>query len=209
MQTRSTEVTMRILTQLAAVSLLAGPLSAQELERPADWMVRYDRPSNDSLYFVTMTPGWHITTGPSGIFYNPATRAEGEYRVSSEIYLFPGERREGYGLFIGGNDLAGDSQSYLYFLIRKDGRFIIKQRHGSETPTITAWTEHPAIAQQSGDDQAKNVLEIDVGAERLAFYVNGQQVASMPRGELPTDGVVGLRVNHAVNLHVTNLTIAQ
>jgi hypothetical protein len=32
-----------------ALSLIAGPLVAQELERPADWKVRYDRPSNDSL----------------------------------------------------------------------------------------------------------------------------------------------------------------
>jgi hypothetical protein len=200
---------MRALAQIAALLVLAPSLSAQELERPADWMVRYDRPSNDSLYFVTMTPGWHITTGPAGIFYHPATTAQGEYRVRSEIYLFPGERREGFGIFIGGNELDGERQSYVYFLIRKDGCFIIKRRNGNETPTITPWTEHPAIVRQSGDEQAKNVLEIDVGAEQLAFYVNGVVVARLPRGDLPTDGIVGLRVNHHLNLHVTNLTIGQ
>jgi hypothetical protein len=200
---------MRCLTQIAALSLLAGSLFAQELERPADWMVRYDRPSNDSVYFVTMTPGWHITTGPAGIFYDPATTAQGEYRVSSEIYLFPGERREGFGIFIGGNELNGERQSYVYFLIRKDGRFIIKRRNGNETPTITPWTENPAIVRQSGDEQAKNVLEIDVGAEQLEFFVNGVVVAKLPRGDLRTDGIVGLRVNHHLNLHVTNLTIGQ
>jgi len=190
-----------------ALSLIAGPLVAQELERPSDWNVRYDRPSNDSLYFVTMTPGWHITTGPSGIFYDPATTAEGQYRVSSEIYLFPGDRREGFGIFIGGNDLESDNQSYLYFLIRRDGRFIIKQRNGAEAPTITPWTEHPAIAKQDGDGQAKNVLAIHVGDQNLDFYVNDQAVSSVPRSQLSTDGVVGLRVNHALNLHVTNLTV--
>jgi hypothetical protein len=202
------EVTVPILIQLAAASLLAGSLCAQELERPADWKVRYDRPSNDSLYFVTMTPGWHITTGPSAILYNPSTTAEGEYRASAEIYLFPGDRREGFGLFIGGKDLAGDGQSYLYFLIRRDGRFIIKRRNGNETPTITPWTENPAIVRQSGDDQAKNLLEIDVGREQLAFFVNGEQVAKIPRGDLPCDGVVGLRINHNLDLHVSSLTIA-
>jgi len=192
-----------------AMALVAGPLVAQELERPSDWKVRYDRPSNDSLYFVTMTPGWHITTGPAGIFYDPATTAEGQYRVSSEIYLFPGDRREGFGLFVGGTALEGDNQSYLYFLIRKDGRFIIKQRNGAEAPTVTPWTEHAAIVKQDGDGQAKNVLAIDVGDQKLDFYVNDQLVSSVPRSQLPTDGVVGLRVNHALNLHVTNLTIEQ
>jgi len=200
---------MRSVTLGLALSLMAGPLVAQELERPSDWNVRYDRPSNDSLYFVTMTPGWHITTGPSGIFYNPAKTAEGEYRVSSEIYLFPGERREGYGIFIGGNDLEADNQSYLYFLIRKDGRFIIKQRNGSDAPTITPWTEHAAIVKQDGDENAKNVLAVEVGDQKLSFYVNDQMVTSVPRSQLPTDGVVGLRVNHALNLHITNLNVEQ
>jgi hypothetical protein len=200
---------MRGVTLGLTLSLIAGPLVAQELERPSDWKVRYDRPSSDSLYFVTMTPGWHITTGPAGIFYNPATTAAGEYRVSSEIYLFPGDRREGFGLFIGGNDLEGDNQSYLYFLIRKDGRFIIKQRNGAEAPTITAWTQHPAIVKQDGDGQAMNVLAIAVGDQKLGFYVNDQLVTSVPRAQLATDGVVGLRVNHALNVHVTSLTVEQ
>ncbi|UCG84835.1 MAG: hypothetical protein JSW71_12840 [Gemmatimonadota bacterium] len=200
---------MHILTPLATLSFAAAPLLAQELERPADWQVRFDRPTSDSVYFVTMTPGWHLTTGPSAIFYNPSTTAAGEYRVSSEIYLFPGDRREGFGLFIGGTDLEGEGQSYLYFLIRKDGRYIVKRRNGVETPTITPWTEHPAIVRQSGDQQAKNVLEIDVGPERLTFYVNGETVTSIPRGALLTDGVVGLRVNHNLNLHVTSLTITR
>ena len=145
----------------------------------------------------------------AGIFYNPATTAQGEYRVSSEIYLFPGERREGYGIFIGGAELEGDNQSYVYFLIRKDGRFIIKRRNGSEAPTITPWTEHPAIVKQAGDENAKNVLAVDVGTESLSFYVNDQMVTTVPRSQLPTDGIVGLRVNHALNLHIANLEIEQ
>ena len=200
---------MRSVTLGLALSLMAGPLVAQELERPSDWNVRYDRPSNDSLYFVTMTPGWHITTGPSGIFYDPAKTAEGEYRVSSEIHLFPGDRREGFGVFIGGNDLESDDQSYLYFLIRKDGRFIIKQRNGSDAPTITPWTEHAAIVKQDGDENAKNVLAVEVSDQKLSFYVNDQMVTSVPRSQLPTDGIVGIRVNHALNLHITNLNVEQ
>lgn len=199
---------MRQAALLIALPLIASPLNAQ-LERPQDWHVRFDRPGppDSAVYFVTMEPGWHITSGPSGILYNPSQVAQGEYRVKSEIYLFPGERREGYGIFIGGKDLADQGQAYVYFLLRKDGRYMIKHRSGSQTPTIVPWTVHEAIVPQSGDENAKNVLEVAVGTEKLDFYVNGERVKSLPRGDLGTDGVVGLRINHNLNLHVSSLTV--
>ncbi|MEJ2237363.1 MAG: hypothetical protein P8X82_03620 [Gemmatimonadales bacterium] len=201
---------MRQAALLIALPLIASPLTAQ-LERPQDWRVRFDRPGppDSAVYLVTMEPGWHITSGPSGILYNPSQVAHGEYRVKSEIYLFPGERREGFGVFIGGKNLAEQEQSYVYFLLRKDGRYMIKHRNGAQTPTIVPWTVHEAIVPQSGEENAKNFLEVAVGTEKLDFYVNGEIVKSLPRGDLDTDGVVGLRVNHNLNLHVTSLTVEQ
>ena len=59
--------------------------------------------AHGTVSFVDMPPGWHITTGPSVILYDPARTATGAYRVRSESFLFdPGTRREGYGLLIGG-----------------------------------------------------------------------------------------------------------
>jgi len=199
---------MRPATSLIALSLIASPLAAQ-LERPQDWKVRFDRPGppDSAVYFVTMEPGWHVTSGPSGILYNPSQTAEGEYRVKSEIYLFPGQRREGFGVFIGGNNLADQEQAYIYFLLRKDGRYTIKRRSGAQTPTIVPWTTNSAIVPQQGDEDVKNVLEIAVGADKLDFYVNGRRVTSLPRGDMNTNGVVGLRVNHQLNLHVSSLTV--
>jgi hypothetical protein len=201
---------MRLATAALVLLGVTPSLLAQELERPSDWQVRFDRPSmpDSTLYFVTMTPGWHITTGPAGILYDPARTAAGEYRIKSEIFLFPGERREGFGVFLGGRNLADDDQSYLYFLIRKDGQYLIKRREGAKTSTIQPWTAHSAIEQHDGGEgTAKNVLEIDVGRSEIGFVVNGVKVTAIPRTELAADGVVGLRVNHNLNLHVSELTV--
>jgi hypothetical protein len=199
---------MRIAPAFLALSLAAAPAMAQELERPSDWEVRFDRPASESdLYFVSMPPGWHITTGPSGILYNPAEVARGEFRVESEISLFPGERLEGFGVFLGGQNLETDNQKYLYFLIRKDGSYLIKDRAGSETHVIVPWTMHDAIVKQEGDEQAKNVLAVECGAAQVDFFVNGEKVNSVPRAETEVDGIVGLRVNHGLNIHVTSLSV--
>jgi hypothetical protein len=189
--------------------LLAAPLAAQDLERPADWKVRFDRPASESdLYFVSMPPGWHVTTGPAAILYDPALSAEGNYRIESEIFLFPGDRTEGFGIFVGGADLEAEDQSYLYYLIRKDGRYLIKHRAGSETHVIVPWTGHDAIVKhEGGDERPKNVLAIECGPDQVDFFVNGQKVNSLPRAQMDLEGIVGLRVNHGLDIHVTSLTV--
>ena len=72
------------------------------------------------------------------------------------------------------------------------------------------WTEHPAIVSWEGRGEgatAKNVLAIEVRGDEVAFFVNDQEVARVPRADVDTDGIVGLRVNHGLNLHVTSLDV--
>ncbi|UCC74685.1 MAG: hypothetical protein JSV86_09085 [Gemmatimonadota bacterium] len=201
---------MRLAPMSLALALLATPLAPQEFERPDDWKVRFDRPAPDTaIYFVSMPPGWHITTGPAAILYNPAQTADGEYRVQSEIFLFPGDRREGFGVFVGGENLEAGNQSYLYFLIRKDGRFLVKHRAGDETHVIIPWSEHAAILKHDGGEgTAKNILAIECGSEQVRFFVNDKQVAWLPRSQLGVDGIVGLRINHGLDVHVSELSVS-
>jgi hypothetical protein len=205
-------------TMLAALTIplatLATPLAAQDLERPADWKVRFDRAGSteaDLEMFVEMPPGWHITTGPSGIFWDPAQTASGEFRIEMEVFLFdPGRRREAFGIFFAGNDLEGEGQAYTYFLIRNGCEFIVKRRTGAEAPTIQPWTGHEAIlsyADRGEDASVKNVLAVESGAEQVRFFVNGEEVASVARADVATDGIVGIRVNHGLNLHVSRLEV--
>ncbi|WP_412060811.1 hypothetical protein [Rubrivirga sp. IMCC45206] len=221
---------------LAVLAALALPATAQDAPRapqgenlatPPTWSVRVDAPhaehgddahhtptvgadSTFDIRFVNMTPGWHITTGPAGIFWHPASTASGLFQAETKVHLFdPGERREAFGLLVGGTDLDGDAPRYDYFVIRQGGEFLVKRRDGDATTTLVPWTAHDAIvAYAPGDGAVANTLAVDVGAAEVAFSINGAEVARLPRGEVRTDGIVGLRVNHALNLHVETFAVA-
>lgn len=205
---------MRVSTFLAVTACMAAQLPAQELTRPNGWQVRFDDPSATETQletFVSMPPGWHVTTGPSGIFWDPAQEARGAFQAEMEVFLFdPEGRHEGFGLFVGGSDLTGAGQAYTYFLIRDGGEFLIKHRQGADTRNLTPWTAHEAVrsyANRGDDASVRNVLAVEAGADRVRFLVNGTEVAALPRSEVAVEGTVGLRVNHRLNLHVSRLEV--
>ena len=201
---------------LAVLALLAvsTPLAAQEGSLPEGWEIRADRPDQDlsEVAFTEMPPGWHVTTGPAVILYQPEMVAGGSYRVDMDVFLFdPQGRREAFGLFIGGRDLQGGNQRYTYFLIRDGGQFLVKSREGRETSTLVEWTDHPAIRgyedREEGESTVENVLTAQVGPREVRFLVNDQEVTRVSIDGLSVEGIAGLRVNHALNLHVSRFEI--
>lgn len=211
---------------IASTLFAAAPLAAQakpqpehktggnEGKRPIGWQVRTDGSGHDAhgggadtTSFVQMTPGFHVTTGPGTIMWNADSTARGTFSVEGGIFLFPtnGRDQEGYGVFIGGADLAGAGQRYTYFLLRNDGKFLVKQRVGEKTTTLKDWTDLPAIKRQAGADAMRNDLRIEAGAETVRFLVNGTEAVSLPRAQVRPDGVFGLRLNHAINAHVVHI----
>lgn len=206
---------MRSLVTFALVACSPSLLVAQaELVRPEHWRVRPDRPEADAsdVYFVEMPPGWHVSTGPAAILWNPTTEASGRFRIEAEIFSFdPEGRREAFGLFLGGRHLDSSRPRYLYFLVREGGEFLVRRRDGDRTHDVVAWTAHEAVASWGSRprDQAtaRNVLAVDVDSDELRFSVNGDEVARVPRVGLPVDGRVGLRVNHHLDLHVSRLEV--
>lgn len=188
---------------------------------PPGWTFRPDQldhphelgtDSTADVFFATMTPGWHVTTGPAGIFVHPASTADGAYSVSSDMHLFdPGDRREAFGLYFGGADLDSDAQAYTYFLIRQGGQFLVKERAGAETKTLVDWTSNDAILSfdESSGSSVMNSLMVEVGADTVAFSVNGVQVGWLPADSIRTDGQLGFRVNHGLNLHISSLNVEE
>ena len=203
-----------------ALMLLGAPLVAQNAgtsqaaPRPADWHVRFDRPgvADSSMKIDQMGPGWHFTTNGrgSGIAWRDATTASGNFKAEVDATLFPvaGNHLEGFGMIIGGTNLTADNQTYYYFLIRKDGQWTLKHRAGAAVHEVVPWTANPAIVQQTGDSQAHNVLTVEATRDSVRFLVNGQRVHGVARQGYDVNGIVGLRVNHGLSVHVARAAVA-
>ena len=158
---------------------------------------------------VTMGSGFHVTAGPAAIYWNPANTAKGNYSVSAGFTQTKAPMHpEAYGLFIGGKDLDASNQSYAYFVVRGDGKYLINHRANDSTVhKIVDWTANDALKPADANGKATNKLSIVVGPDKVSFLANGVEVKSLPRANLDgmgqgTVGIAGVRVNHNLDVHV-------
>jgi hypothetical protein len=181
---------------------------------PSGWTARTDKEGQTAnIKFVTMAPGYHLTLGPATILYRQQDMAKGPFHTLAKFDQTKKPKHpEGYGLFIGGQSLAGKDQKYTYFLVREDGTYLIKRRDGDKTSEISkGWTPHGAVKKADASGKASNLLEIDAKRDptKVDFKVNGQTVHSMKASELTTKGIVGLRVNHNLDVHIQDFAVHQ
>lgn len=181
---------------------------------PEGFALRLDRSNRNPADFrVTRGErGVEVRTGPSGILYRPDQSVDaGDFTVSATFTELgaPMGHREGFGLFIGGQGLEGPDQRYTYFLVRADGRYVIKHRVGSSTEEISrGWVASEAVrvaAMEDGD--ISNNLAISVIGDRVRFSCNGADVADVDAAGLSTHGILGLRVNHNLVVRVDQLRV--
>lgn len=176
---------------------------------PAGYAVRLDRDGADLSEFSVIDDAGthHFQTGPAGIFYSETGEASGDYTIRATFTEIeaPADHREGMGLIFGGADLQGPGQAYSYFLVRADGHYLIKQRDGGDTSNVTdGWIESDAVALATGTGDITNTLEVRVAGAETHFSVNGEEVAVIPTSDLRTDGVWGYRINHNLNVRVSD-----
>lgn len=172
---------------------------------PAGWSVRLDNGSTkpDGVSVMPMGGGIHFKSGPAGIYYRATDTKSGDFEVRASFnQVEPAAHPEAYGLFIGGSDLAGAAQKYTYFLVRQDGKFLIKRRNGTATPTVVDWKDSPAVKKTDATTKGTNVLAIRVAGGTAHFLVNDTEVHSAPVAQVDASGIAGIRINHNLNVHV-------
>ena len=158
-----------------------------------------------------MGQGLHLTLGPAIILYRSDTQGSGPFHtLATFTQTKPSEHAEGYGLFVGGQGLDGAAQKYLYFLIRQDGSYLIKRRDGEKTSDVSkGWVQHAAVKKPDAKGSATNLLEVDNKRDpsKLVFLVNGQEVYGTDAKGMALDGIVGIRANHNLDLHVEGFDV--
>lgn len=187
---------------------------------PDGWALRFDpivarpgrpaaappRPTDVSV--EAAGDGLRIRSGPAAVYYRPGEVATGQYTVSATFTQAAGMKHEAYGLVVGGAHLQDSTQRYLYFVVRpQDGGILVSRRSSDARPvTLVPWTTDPAVQREDATDgHATNRLAIRVGRDSVWFLANGRLVRGLSRTDLggaPTDGMVGVRVNHNLDLRV-------
>lgn len=190
-------------------------VSAAAQQAPEGLRVRVDQSTNAAdpddtteLKTVAAGKGFRVTGGPAGTFWNPSQRAAGNYTLRATFTLLkPSGHNNYYGLIFGGSDLEGPRQAYTYFLIAQNGTFQVRQRDGEGVTSIQGRTPHAAIRQPAANGQSTNILEVRVAGDTISYVVNGAVVHTSPKAATATEGLVGVRVNHLLDVQVEGLDV--
>lgn len=191
------------------------PLCAQA---PKGWKMRVDRSTSASdpdasgaIQFTTSGSGFHAVNPQAAVYWNPANTASGTYTLKGTFTLLkPSGHTNYYGLIFGGSDLEGPQQQYLYFVVAQNGTWLIKRRNGdANTETLAPKTPNDAVKKPDASGKSTNELEVRVGADKVDYVVNGTVVHSMPKANLKTDGVYGIRINHLLDVQIDGFGVTK
>ena len=176
----------------------------------------------DSAKFVSMGSGMHATTGPAITYWNPTMVGKGDYTVkatfSEREYMGLNSHPHPYGIVMAGNDMGTDNASYLYCAAYGNGNFIVRgfgpapfQMNGPRGGTNEA--VHKAEAKGKPVSQE---IALQVKGDKVACLINGTEVASYSKAELvaagklkSTDGVVGFRMGHNTDAHISGFSLGK
>jgi hypothetical protein len=223
---------------VAAMILVSGvdPAHAQDANRAVEgggisvpgWVGRIDpkemtageKLSNAKL--AKEGDALRVTTGPAVAYWNPDNTVSGNYTVKATFkeakYMNLNTHPHPYGIFIGGNDMGTDRQTYLYCAAYGNGTFIVRGfgpapfQLGGRRPTA-----HDAVSKAAGKGSSvTQEIAVTVDADSVDCSINGKVVATYPKAEVvgagklkSTDGVYGIRFAHNTDAVVTGLTVTK
>ena len=198
----------------ASLALVAHTAYAQA---PDGWSVRIDRSQNaqdpdntPDLKVAVIGKGFQVTSGPAGTFWNPTNTVAGDFTATAAFTLMkPSGHTNYYGLVFGGSDLGGAAQQYIYFLVAQDGTYLVRHRMGEKVSDVREEAPHDAVRRPGADGRSVNTLEVRVAGNTISYVVNGTVVHTTPKTGMTarTDGIVGVRVNHLLDVQVDGFTV--
>lgn len=164
----------------------------------------------------------HVTTGPAVTYWNPSNTASGDYTVKATFteakYMNLNDHPHPYGVFIAGDKMGTDQQSYLYCAAYGNGSFIVRGfgpdpfqmngRRGEENAAV-----HKAAAK---GEPVTQEIALSVKGDKVSCAINGTEVASYDKSDVvgdgklaSTDGVYGIRFAHNTEGTVSGFTMTK
>lgn len=163
-----------------------------------------------------------VTTGPAVAYWHPSNRATGNYTVKATFteakFQNLNNHPHPYGIFIAGNDMGTDQQSYLYCTAYGNGRFIVRGFSADTTFRLNGrGEEHAAINKAAGPGApVTQEIALSVKDDKVECAINGTVVGSYNKADAvgarrlkSTDGVYGIRFGHNTEATVTGLTVTK
>jgi hypothetical protein len=216
-----------VLASLAGAQDASRPVAGGGISAPG-WMGKIDASEAakglklEDAKLVTMGSGLHVTTGPQGVYWNPANVATGNYTVkatfSEREYMSLNDHPHPYGIVIGGNDMGTDNMTYLYCAAYGNGTFIVRGFGPAAFRMNGGRGEaNAAVNKAAGKGQpVQQEIAVTVSADKVECAINGTTVASYPKSDLvgagklkSTDGVYGFRIGHNADAHIAGLTMTK
>jgi hypothetical protein len=232
---RRIHVSAAVLTTLA-LSALPIVASAQETERSVagggisvqGWKGEVDARAasrGQSVNDAKLTAegnDLHVTTGPAVTYWNPANTASGDYTVKATFtepkYMNLNDHPHPYGVFIAGDKMGTDQQSYLYCAAYGNGSFIVRG-FGPEPFQMNGrrGEQNAAVHKAAGQGEpVTQEIALSVKGDKVSCAINGTVVASYDKSALVTDGklasthgVYGIRFAHNTEGVVKGLTMTK
>jgi len=164
----------------------------------------------------------HVTTGPAVAYWHPSNTASGDYTVKATFrepqFMALNDHPHPYGVFIGGNDMGTDQQSYLYCAAYGNGNFIVRG-FGPEPFQVNGrrGEANAAVHKASGPGvEVTQEIALSVHGDKIECAINGKVVGSYNKADVlgagklkSTDGIYGIRFGHNTEAFVTGLTVTR
>jgi hypothetical protein len=163
-----------------------------------------------------------VTTGPAVAYWDAKNVASGDYTVKATFteakFMGLNNHPHPYGVFIAGNDMGTDQQSYLYCTAYGDGRFIVRGFNGDSTFQLNGRGEaNAAIHKASGvGSPVTQEIALSVKGDKVSCAINGETVGTYDKSALvganrlkSTNGVYGIRFGHNTEATVHGLTMTK